>query len=105
MMKLVLETDKNAKGYKTVFSNEQFVIVVKVHDGKALPHDKYSFSLLEASLVRPSVSMAAAKITSFALYTPELNMTDIQAALWMKVWDDITDTASLLVPSSVSFIF
>jgi hypothetical protein len=104
-MKRLLETDKDSKHYTTVFSNSLYQIIVKVHDGKTLPHDKYTMSLIHLSLLSPSVSMAAAKITNFALYEPELTVTDIQAGLWTKIYDDITDPAALLVPSPVSFIF
>ena len=105
IMKRLLETDKESKHYTTVFSNSEYKLVVKVHDGKTVPHDKYSFSLVQVSLVTASVSMSAAKVTNFALYTPELSVTDLQAGLWCKIWDDATDAASMLVPSPVSFIF
>ena len=66
MMKRLVEADKSSKHYTMVFSNSEYQIIVKVHDGKPLPHDKYSFSLVQVSLVTASVSMAAAKITNFA---------------------------------------
>jgi hypothetical protein len=87
-----------------VFWNSQFKIIVKIHDGKTVAHDKHSFSLVQVSLVTAFVSMSGAKITNFALYIPELSVTDLQAGLWCKIWDDATDAASMLVPSPVSFI-
>jgi hypothetical protein len=97
IMKCLASADKTSKRYTTLFANELYQIVVKIYDGKNIPHDKYSFSLIHLPLLSASVSMSAAKLVNFALYEPELSVTDIQAALWTKVRHDVTDSAALLV--------
>jgi len=82
IMKCLASADKTSKRYTTLFANELYQIAVKSYDGKNIPHDKYIFSLIHLPLLSASASMSAAKLVNFALYEPELSVTDIQAALW-----------------------